>query len=164
MYLKIGLKWSWVPLVALLVAALSLPLPNDALALSCMQPSLDEAGIDGAVVIFEGTAGAKRPLDGFEKAAARSQAANSLSGDSDDLKVASFTVTRGWKGATAGQRLDVLFNGYWGDSFAEGQAYLVVSPKQIEHLVWAPLCGLSTDVDSAEKLGMIDTLERVLGD
>ena len=164
MFQKIGLKRSWVPRVAILAAVLGLSLPNDALALSCMQPSLDEAGIDQSVVIFEGTAGAKRALDGFEKAAARSQAANSLSGDSDDLKVASFTVTRGWKGATAGQRLDVLFNGYWGDSFTQGQAYLVVSPKQIEHLVWAPLCGLSIDVDSAENLGMIDTLERVLGD
>jgi len=154
------MKWSR----AMLVAALTLILPGQALALSCMQPNLDEAAIQGAAVIFEGTVGEKRGLAAAEEAAVRNHAVESLGGGAADLKVYSFTVTRGWKAAAAGETRQVLFNSHWGDGFAAGERYLVVSPERVGNLDWAPLCGLSLHVNHATDLGMLDTLERVLGD
>jgi hypothetical protein len=42
-------------------------------------------------------------------------------GRTEDLRVYNFTVTHGWKGTAVGQSVDVLFNSYWGDGFAEGE-------------------------------------------
>ncbi len=42
---------------AIAVAVLGLLLPSAAYGLSCARPSLDEAAIDAAVVIFEGKGG-----------------------------------------------------------------------------------------------------------
>ena len=100
----------------MLVAALVLFLPGAAFGLSCARPSLDETAIDAAIMIFEGTAGSKRALDLREKAAVRIYSIDSIYGSAEDLKVYGFTVTQGWKGATTGQSVDVLFNGYWGET------------------------------------------------
>ena len=149
--------------LALVLAATILLLPDPALALSCARLSLDEAAVDAAVMIFEGTAGPKRTLDHREKAAVRFLGLESKGGGIEDLRVYRFTVTKGWKGASAGQGVDVLFNGYWGDGFAEGLAYLVVSPQQLGGLFWAPLCGHTIDLKHAADIGSLAVLERRIG-
>ena len=153
------MKGSW----AVVVAALGLVLPGAAVGLSCARPSLDETAIDGAIMIFEGTAGPKRSLDSRERAAVRLHAIEGRGGGAEDLTVYEFTVTRGWKGATTGQRVDVLFNSYWGDGFAQGEAYLVVSPRHVGHLFWAPLCGHTIDVRYAAEFGSLAMLDQVIG-
>ncbi len=153
------MKGSW----AIVVAALGLFLPGAAFGLSCARPSLDEAAIDAAILIFEGTAGPKRSLDFRERAAVRMNAIEAKGGRTEDLRVYSFTVTRGWKGAVTGQSIDVLFNSYWGDGFAQGEAYLVVSPRQVGNLFWAPLCGHTIDVRHAADISTLAMLERLIG-
>ncbi len=153
------MKGSW----AIVVAALGLFLPGMAFGLSCARPSLDESAIDAAIMIFEGTAGPNRSLDFRERAAVRMHAIEAKGGSAEDLKVYNFTVTQGWKGATTGQSVDVLFNGYWGDGFAEGKAYLVVIPRQVENLFWAPLCGHTIDMRQAAEIGNLAMLERLIG-
>ena len=145
------------------VAVLSLYLPGAAVGLSCARPSLDETAIDGAIMIFEGTAGPKRSLDSRERSAVRLHAIEGRGGGAEDLRVYRFTVTQGWKGAARGQTVDVLFNSYWGDGFAQGEAYLVVSPRHVGNLFWAPLCGHTIDVRYAAEFGSIAMLERVIG-
>ena len=149
--------------LAIVVAALGLLLPGAAFGLSCARPSLDKTAIDAAIMIFEGTAGPKRSLDFRERAAVRRHAIEAKGGRTEDLRVYSFTVTRGWKGAATGQSVDVLFNSYWGDGFAEGEAYLVVSPRQVGNLFWAPLCGHTIDVRHAADIGTLAMLERLIG-
>jgi hypothetical protein len=153
------LKGSW----AIIVAALGLVWSGAAFGLSCARPSLDATAIDGAIMIFEGTAGPKRSLDARERAAVRLHAIEGRGGGAEDLRVYIFTVTRGWKGAMTGQRVDVLFNSYWGDGFAQGEAYLVVSPRHVGNLFWAPLCGHTIDLRYATEFGSIAMLERVIG-
>lgn len=153
------MKGSW----AIAVAVLGLLLPSATFGLSCARPSLDQAAIDAAVVIFEGTAGSKRSLDSREKAVIRTDVIEAIGGSLKDLRVYSFTVTQGWKGATAGQSVEVLFNTYWGDGFAEGEAYLVVSPQQVGSLFWAPLCGHTIDMRTAADVGSLAVLERLIG-
>ncbi len=153
------MKRSWT----IVVVVLGLLLPSAAYGLSCARPSLDEAAIDAAVVIFEGTAGPKRALDSREEAVIRTDALEAIGGSLKDLRVYSFTVTQGWKGATAGQSVEVLFNTYWGDGFAEGEAFLVVSPRQVGNLFWAPLCGHTIDMRSAADIGSLAMLERLIG-
>ena len=148
---------------AIAVAVLGLLLPSAAFGLSCARPSLDEAAIDAAVVIFEGTAGPKRSLDSRDEAVVRPDVIEAMGGSIKDLRVYSFTVTQGWKGATAGQSVDVLFNTYWGDGFAEGEAYLVVSPRQVGTFFWAPLCGHTIDMRAAAEIGNLAMLERLIG-
>ncbi len=138
-------------------------MPARAFGLSCARPSLDDVAIDNAVAIFEGTAGAKRRLDYREKAAVRTHALKGRGGRVEDLRVYSFNVTQGWKGTMANRSVDVLFNTYWGDGFAPGQTYLVVSPQQVGNLFWAPLCGHTIDVKYAAKFGNIAMLEQVIG-
>ena len=153
------MKGSW----ALVVVALGVFSPGPAFALSCARLSLDEAAIDAAVMIFEGTAGPQRKLDFRETAAVRLHAIEAKGGRTGNLRVYGFTVTRGWKGAAAGQRVDILFNTYWGDGFAAGEAYLVVSPRQVGELFWAPLCGYTIDVKHAAVIGDLAMLERLVG-
>ncbi len=153
------MKGSW----AIVVLALGLLLPGAAFGLSCARPSLDETAIDAAVMIFEGTAGPKRSLDFRERANVRMHTIEAKGRGTEDLRVYSFTVTLGWKGAASGQSVDVLFNSYWGDGFAEGEAYLVVSPQQVGNLFWSPLCGHTIDVRHAADIGSIAMLEQVIG-
>jgi len=153
------MKRSWV----IVVVALGFMLPGTAFGLSCARPSLDEAAIDAAVMIIEGIAGPKRALDFRERAAVQMHAIEAKGGGTEDLRVYSFTVTQGWKGAATGQSVDVLFNNYWGDGFAEGESYLVVSTRQIGDLFWAPLCGHTIDVKHAADFGNLAMLEQLIG-
>ena len=153
------MKGSWV----VVVAALGLFLPGAAFGLSCARPSLNETAINAAIMIFEGTAGPNRSLDFLERVALRMHAIEAIGGRTVDLRVYSFKVTQGWKGAATGQRVDVLFNSYWGDGFAEGEAYLVVSPRQVGNLFWAPLCGHTIDLGHAAEIGDLAMLERLIG-
>jgi len=147
----------------ILVVALGLFLPSEAFGLSCAAPRLDETAVNAAILIFEGTAGQKRMLTAGEGEAVREHGFVSIGGGTGDLRVYSFTVTRGWKGAVTGQIVDILFNGYWGDNFREGGAYLVVSPQQVGDLFSSPLCGYTSDVKFATDLGNLATLERLIG-
>ena len=149
--------------LAVVVVALGVLSPGAAFGLSCARLSLDETAIDAATMIFEGTAGAKRSLDFRERAAVRRHAIEAKGGRTGDLRVYSFAVTRGWKGVATGQSVDVLFNTYWGDGFSEGEAYLVVSPRRVGNLFWAPLCGHTLDMRNAADIGSLATLERLIG-
>ncbi len=153
------MKWSW-PVLGI---ALCLILPNAAFGLSCARPHLDKTTIDAAVMIFEGIAGPKRSLNFREKAVMRMHAIKGRGGSIEDLRVYEFKVTRGWKATATGQSVDVLFNSYWGDGFASGEAYLVVIPQQIGNLFWSPLCGHTIDVKHAAKFGDLALLDRVIG-
>ena len=149
--------------MAIFAMALSLLLPNAAFGLSCARPNLDEAAIKSSVLIVEGIAGPKRPLNLLERGAVKMNAINGKGGTIKDLRVYRFTVTQGWKGASAGETVNVLFNSYWGDGFAEGESYLVVSPQQVGRLFWAPLCGHTIDLDFAARFGNLALLEKVIG-
>ena len=153
------MKGSWF----IVVAVLGLFWPGETLGRSCARPSLDESAIDTAIIIFEGIAGPKRSLDFRERAIVRTHAIESIGRRTEDLRVYSFTVTQGWKGAATAQIVDVLFNTYWGDGFARGGSYLVVSPQQVGNLFWAPLCGHTIDVKHAADIGNLAMLERVIG-
>ena len=153
------LKGSWI----IVVAVLGLIFPDAAFGRSCARPNLDETAIDAAVMIFEGTAGPKRALDFRERAAVGMHVIEAIGDRTDDLRVYSFTVTQAWKGTTTAQRIDVLFNSYWGDGFAEGEAYLVVSPQQVGNLFWAPHCGHTIDLRHAADFGSLAMLERLIG-
>ncbi len=138
-------------------------MPGTAAARSCAPPRLNDAAIEAAVVIFEGTAGEKRTPSSRERAAIRLNPIEGLGSAIEDLRVYRFTVTNGWKGTAAGQSVEVLFNTYWGDGFAEGESYLVVSSRQVEGLFWAPLCGNTVHASYAAKNGDLATLEQVVG-
>ena len=153
------MKKSWI----IVVMALGMMSSGTAFGLSCARPSLDETTIDAAVMIFEGIAGSKRVLDHGERATVQKHAIEAKGGGIENLRVYSFTVTQGWKGAATGQSVDVLFNSYWGDGFAEGGSYLVVSTRQIGDLFWAPLCGHTIDVRHAADVGDLAMLERLIG-
>ena len=144
------------------VAFLIFLLPGTASALSCARPSLNRAAVWDAVAIFEGTAGRKRDLMPKEEAAVRRTAFKGKVAGTPHLKVYAFTVTRSWKGVDAGQRVEVLFNTYWGDGFAEGEDYLVVSPQRAGALFWAPLCGHTVERGHAEAMGDLRRLERLV--
>ncbi len=149
--------------LAVVVVALGVFSPSAAFGLSCARLSLDESAIDAAIMIFEGIAGLKRTLDFRERAAVRRHAIGAKGGRSEGLRVYSFTVTRSWKGAATGQSVDVLFNTYWGDGFAKGEACLVVSPRQVGNLFWAPLCGHTINMRYAADIGSLAMLERLFG-
>ena len=148
---------------AFLVVVLAVLMPGEAFGLSCAVPRLDETAINAAIMIFEGTAGPKRKLTAGETRAVRKHGLASIGGGAEDLKVYSFVVTRGWKGAATGQAVDVLINTYWGDGFAEGETYLVVSPQQVGNLLSSPLCGHTGNLKLAAELGNLATLERLIG-
>ena len=145
------------------IAFLVLLAPGTASALSCARPSLDAAAVQGAVAIFEGTAGQKRDLSRREAAVISRTAIQGKVAGTPHLKVYAFTVTKGWKGTTTEQRVEVLFNAYWGDGFAAGQDYLVVISQRVGALLWAPLCGHTVELDHAEKMGDLGRLERLVG-
>ena len=149
--------------LTIVVAALGLVLSGAAFARSCVRPSLDETAVAAAVVIFEGIAGPKRLLGIRERAVVRTDAIVAKGGRTEDLRAYGFMVTRGWKGATRGQSVDVLFNTYWGDGFAEGESYLVVSPRQVKNLFWTPLCGHTIVLRHAAEFGILAKLERLIG-
>ncbi|MBE9554390.1 MAG: hypothetical protein IMF05_13080 [Proteobacteria bacterium] len=148
--------------LAFAAVAMALFSPGVAFALSCMAPNMDETVIGGAVMIFEGTAGRERPLDPRETAAVREQGLKSTGGI-ENFMVSPFTVTRGWKGVENGDEVNVLLDTYWGDRFATGAAWLVVSPQRVGELYALPLCGNSADINYAADSGMLDTLRRVIG-
>lgn len=147
----------------LLAVALLLAHPQPAAALSCLTPKLDAAGIAAATTILEGRAGPTREATTAERETANAAGIASFRIDPDGLQVASFEVLRGWKGATPGETLEVLFDNAWGDSFNAGQTYMLVSPKTVAGLVWAPPCGVGIGRAQAENLGLYDALEENLG-
>ena len=157
------LRTSYRTLVSVVVVTLSLFAAHTALALSCARPSMDQSVIDGAVAIFEGTAGPKRSLDFRERVAIKVNPIEGKGGGTENFGIYRFTVTNGWKGVTAGQSVDVLFNNYWGDGFAEGGTYLVVSTQQVGDLFWAPLCGHTIDLKHAADFGDLSMLEQLIG-
>jgi hypothetical protein len=132
-------------------------------ALTCAQPALDAARIAEAAVIFEGTAGPPRALTAAERSAFRWSAADTRGGNVDTLRVFPFAVTRAWKGVAPGAPVEVLYNTAWGDTLAERAPFLVVGPRRIGGLVWAPLCGNTADMGYARQSGDLARLEQALG-
>ena len=154
----IRLPWLKLALVALLLA-----LPQPARALSCLPPELDAEGIAAATTIVEARAGADRPATAAERKAANAVGISSFRIEPDGLRVAAFEVVRGWKGAQSGAALEVLFDNAWGDSFTAGQLYLIVSPKSVESLIWAPPCGVAIGPEQAEERGLLAALAEHFG-
>jgi len=132
-------------------------------ALSCAPPRLDEAIMKSSAAIFEGTAGKKSGLNWKQNLALKKENLLGKGGGLNEMSVYDFTVTRAWKGVEAGEKVFVLFNTYWGDTFAEGEAFLIVSPRKIGGMVLSPLCGNSTDIAWAQKQGYIALLESLIG-
>ena len=149
--------------LAVAVAALGVFLPGPAYALTCATPRVDEAVIDAAVAIFEGTAGPGRAVQSSETGTITERELDRLEVNLENLRVYPFAITRNWKGAVAGQSIKVLLDTYWGDRFAEGQTYLVFSFGKVGEFYVAPLCGLSFWINPERKIKHIDTLEQVLG-
>ena len=152
------MKW----IGAILVSLLTVLHPVSVYGLSCARPKLDKRAIESAAMIFEGVAGAKRRLNAHEKLLVRNHPIRQRGGRIENLRVYRFHVTRGWKGALSRQTINVLFNTTWGDGFAKGGSYLVVSPRNLGKLAWAPLCGHTTDSVYAAKIGNYRMLEELI--
>ena len=151
------LRWSIALLAGLFLQA------GESEALSCAQVGLDEQVVDSSAIIFEGVAGPSRPLEALEESSVMSRNLNLLGGSVKNLRVYPFTVTQGWKAAFETQRINVLHNDYWGDTFREESVYLVVAPLRVGDLAWAPLCGHSKDPGHPLIEGDRKLLETVVG-
>jgi len=147
----------------LLACLLAVFVPGESLALSCAPPRLDEAIVKNSAAIFEGTAGQKSGLNWKQNLALKKEKLFGKGGGLNDMSVYDFTVTRAWKGVEAGEKVLVLFNTYWGDTFAEGERFLIVSSRKIGGMFLSPLCGNSTDLAWAEKLGTLALLDSLIG-
>jgi hypothetical protein len=145
-----------------LLALLSLA-PRAAEALSCAAPTMNRNVIEGAAIIFEGVVGQERALKLREKVALSLAGFGQLGGGMADLRVFVFTVTKAWKGTVVGAQVRVLRNTYWGDSFAATGAYLVVAEQEIGDLYPTRLCGNTMARDGAERSGVLETLEELIG-
>ncbi len=150
-------------LVASALVVLSFYAPGAALARSCLPPTMDEAVVKNAAVIFEGVAGPRRALSHAEAAVLDAAGIVAEGGGIANLKVFEFTVTRGWKGAAAGQKIEIVRNTYWGDGFDIGEAYLVVGDRRIDDLYVAPPCGNTMHLRFAAEAGHFEALERLVG-
>jgi hypothetical protein len=153
-------KLSAIPLILLV---LSLKPLDSAYALSCVAPAMNESVVEAAAIIFEGVANRGRDLSRAERATLKAAGVTPLGGGVGDLKVFEFTVTKGWKGAVEGQRIQVLRNTYWGDSFAAAGTYLVVGERVGDGLHLAPLCGNTVHLEYAQDSGHLKTLEGLIG-
>lgn len=124
---------------------------------------MNDSVIVGAAVIFEGVTGQGRALTRTEASALKVAGVATSGGDFSDLKVFEFTVTKGWKATARGQKIEVIRNTYWGDSFASPGPYLVVGVQGIDGLYVAPLCGNTMHLGFGADLGHLKTLERLIG-
>lgn len=132
-------------------------------ALSCAAPTLDGAAVTQSVAIFEGVAGNRHSLTRKQKAAVKTSEPSDRLAGMENLRVYDFTVTKSWKGVAKGQTVSILFNTYWGDNYAPGGKFLIVSPERIGDMFWTPLCGHSIDLEWARKIGDLALLEQVIG-
>ena len=132
-------------------------------ALSCAPPKLEKSIITNSIAVFEGVAGKKHSLTWKQKAAVKVGNLIGKSAGVENLSVYNFTVTKSWKGVSAGDTVSILFNTYWGDNYVPNGAFLIVSPQQIGGMFWTPLCGNSMDLKWARKNGDIAILEEVIG-
>lgn len=148
---------------ALVHLALLFHASGNAHALSCVAPVMNERVVEDAAVIFEGVTGRGRGLSRAERAALKAAGIAALGGDIPNLRVFGFTVTKGWKGAASGQKIQVLRNTYWGDSFAAAGTYLVVGERVTDSLYLAPLCGNTMHLGYARDSDHLKTLERLIG-
>lgn len=149
--------------IALVLAVLGVGAPGSAYALSCMPPVMNESAVQAAAVIFEGVAGSRRRLSRAEAAAPDVARVIAEGGGIANLRVFEFTVTRGWKAAAKGQRIQVLRNTYWGDGFAAEESYLVFGDRRIDDFYVAPMCGHTVYLRSAVASGQLKALERLIG-
>ena len=138
-------------------------LPGETFALSCAQPKLTETVISDSVAIFEGVAGQKHALDRQQRASVAGNKPTGRYAGVEKLSVYDFTITKNWKGVTAGQTVSILFNTTWGDSYLPGGSFLIASPQQIGDMFWTPLCGNSIDLEWARKNGDLELLEAKIG-
>lgn len=132
-------------------------------ALSCAQPKLTEVVITDSVAIFEGVAGQKHALNRQQRASVEGDKPTGRFAGLENLSVYDFTITKSWKGVTAGQTVSILFNTAWGDNYVPGGDFLIVSPQQIGDMFWTPLCGNSIDLEWAGKMGDLELLEEIIG-
>lgn len=138
-------------------------LSGETYALSCAQPKLTEVVITDSVAIFEGVAGQKHALNRQQRASVEGDKPTGRFAGLENLSVYDFTITKSWKGVTAGQTVSILFNTAWGDNYVPGGDFLIVSPQQIGDMFWTPLCGNSIDLEWAGKMGDLELLEEIIG-
>ena len=147
----------------LLLCLLLTCLSANTYALSCAQSKLSETIISDSVAIFEGVAGQKHALNRQQRASVVADKPTGRYAGLEKLSVYDFTISKSWKGVTAGQTVSILFNTTWGDSYLPGGSFLIVSPQQIGDMFWTPLCGNSIDLEWAGKCGDLELLEAIIG-
>lgn len=81
--------------IASVLVVLCFYAPGAVLARSCLPPTMDEAAVKNAAVIFEGVAGHRRALSRAEAAVLDAAGIVAEGGGSANLGVFEFTVTRG---------------------------------------------------------------------
>jgi hypothetical protein len=121
--------------------------PAQSHALSCAMPVFDDAAIDKAALIFEGTV--TDEIAGFLPG-----------GMLGNFKVKNygFHIDRLWKGAVEGGEVKVGMDSSWGDGFAVGKQYLVVADKTASGYE-SFLCGNTTYLGEAGLAGQPEKLE-----
>ena len=132
-------------------------------ALSCAQPTIDNAVIEESTIIFSGIIKSERKMTLKEKASIMWSSVKTKGGSISDLKVYEIEILNNWKGVPNTGTVDVAYNGYWGDNFSEGEKILFVSNEKAEDIIWIPLCGNTMDLDFAKKQNYIRILDEHIG-
>lgn len=132
-----------------------------AYALSCAAPVLNETVLENAQVVFEGTSENVRDLTRQERKTLISKKIAAKGGSVESLKVFDLVVVKGWKGVKEGERVQVVRNTYWGDTFTEGEQYFILSAQKIDDLYITHLCDHTMNSKHIEDYGFLEMLEEV---
>jgi hypothetical protein len=123
--------------------ALFLLSSSAAFALSCAQPEMTRQAIEKTDVIFIGT------VTKITESATDEMMAPTLY---------EFTVTKAYKGVAENDSVTVGRAAYWGDRFADKTSYVILANKNMNGVLIADLCGLSSMEEGAEELiGFLDS-------
>jgi hypothetical protein len=148
------------PLLTFLIIFQLLTFTASAYALSCAAPVMTQEVFDASIAVFEGEAQEGRELSAQELQAFREAGIIAKGGELTDMRAYTFVALKAHKGGLIDETVEVARNTYWGDEFAAGGGYLIVSPQKVGGLYLAPLCGHSISLDYAREMGMLEFLKR----
>jgi hypothetical protein len=128
--------------------------PSAGHALDCAMPVFDDAAIDKAELIFEGT------VTGEDK----TSLPGGMTGKAS-IRNFEFHIDRLWKGDVTGDAVKVAMDTYWGDGFVMGKQYLVVADKETLGYQ-SHLCGTTTYLENglASQPEKLETLKHKFPD
>ena len=151
------------PLLTFLITIQLLKIAAIACALDCTAPVMSQEAFDASAAVFEGEAQEGRELSAQELQAFREAgiATNTKGGELAEMRAYTFVVLKAHKGGLSEETVEVARNIYWGDGFAAGGGYLIVSPQKVGGLYLAPLCGHSISLDRAREMGTLEFLKSV---